>query len=189
MEPWKTLSSEYLFQEKWLTVRSDRCMTADGIVIDPYYIIERPDWVQVAAFDAEDRILVVRQYRHGEGRSSVELPGGIIEQNETPLEAARRELLEETGCVADRFEHLASLSPNPAEQNNTMHCFVASGARISHTPDMDETENIESEFIEVHELLRLIDQGRFFHALHVTAVLLALRQRRIQAWLPEKKED
>jgi len=182
MEPWKTLRSEYLFQEKWLTVRSDQCVTADGIVIDPYYIIERPDWVQVVAFDTEDRILAVRQYRHGEGRISVEVPGGIIEKGETPLAAARRELLEETGCVADRFEPLVSLSPNPAEQDNTMHCFIAFGARIKHTTDMDETENIESEFIEVHELLRLIDQGQFFHALHVTTILLALRQRHIQAW-------
>ena len=176
------MKSEYLVQDKWLTVRADRCLTAGGVLIDPYYIIERPDWVQVVAFDSKDKILVVRQYRHGEGRSSVEVPGGIIEQDETPLEAARRELLEETGCVAERFEHLVSLNPNPAEQDNTMHGFMAFGARIEHTPDMDETENIESEFMEVHELLRLIDQGEVFHALHVPTILLALRRRRIQAW-------
>ncbi len=182
MEPWKTIKSEYLFQDDWLTVRADKCLTPDGVVIDPYYILERPDWVQVVAFDSEDKILTVRQFRQGEGRNSIEVPGGIIEPNETPLAAAKRELIEETGCVAERYEHLVSLNPNPAEQDNTMHCFMAFGTRTERKPVLDETENIESEVIEVSDLLRLIDQGQFFHALHVSSILLALRRRKIQAW-------
>ncbi len=63
-----------------------------------------------------------------------------------------------------------------------MHCFMAFGTRIERKPVLDETENIESEFLSVPEVLRLIDEGRVFHALHVTSILLALRKRRIQAW-------
>ncbi|MBW2623685.1 MAG: hypothetical protein JRD68_12335 [Deltaproteobacteria bacterium] len=81
-----------------------------------------------------------------------------------------------------RQAHIPHFVSPDTGQDNTMHCFMAFGARIEHTPNMDETENIESEFIEVQELLDLIDQGQFFHALHVSTIFLALRQRRIQAW-------
>lgn len=76
-----------------MTLRADRCETANGIVLDPYY----EDWAQVVAFDAADRILVIRHYRHGAGQVFTELPCGGIERGEPPEVAAARELLEETG--------------------------------------------------------------------------------------------
>ena len=91
-KPWTVTASKYLVQDKWLTVRADRCQTARGVTVDPYYVLEYPDWVQIVAFDADNRILVTQQYRHAAGSLCLELPCGIVEAaDETPLAAARRE--------------------------------------------------------------------------------------------------
>jgi 8-oxo-dGDP phosphatase len=99
--PWKTLSSRYIVRDRWMTLRADRCETGAGVVLDPYYVQEPEDWVQVVAFDSQDRVLLIRRYRHGAGLISTELPCGVVERGETPALAAARELLEETGCAAE----------------------------------------------------------------------------------------
>jgi len=80
LAPWKTLSSRYIIRDRWMTLRADRCETAAGVVIDPYYVQEPEDWVQVVAFDPADKILMIRQYRHAAGLISNELPCGGIER-------------------------------------------------------------------------------------------------------------
>lgn len=175
--PWKTLSSRYLVRDRWMTLRADRCETAAGIVIDPYYVQEPEDWAQVVAFDAADRILVIRQYRHGAKSIFTELPCGGIEQGEPPERAAARELLEETGCVADTLKALPVMSPNPARYSNRIHTFIASGTRHVQQQQLDATEDIEFEFLPLPQVLSLIDSGSFSQALHVSGLFLALRGR------------
>src|SRR5215472_7608549 len=116
--PWKVIESRYLIRDPWMVLRADRCKTSGGITIDPYYVQEPEDWVQVIAFDRDNRILLIRQYRHGAGVISSELPCGKIDPGETPADAARRELLEETGCAAQALLPLPSLSPNSAHYAN-----------------------------------------------------------------------
>ena len=101
--PWKILSSRYLIRDEWMTLRADRCETSDGVILDPYYIQEGPDWVHVAAFNTEGELLIIWQYRHGSGVVGPELPCGCVDPGESPLQAVQRELLEETGCTA--FEY------------------------------------------------------------------------------------
>jgi 8-oxo-dGTP pyrophosphatase MutT (NUDIX family) len=160
-----------------MTLRADRCETANGIVPDPYYVQEVQDWAQVVAFDAADRILVIRQYRHGAGRVFTELPCGGVEQGEPPRDAALRELLEETGCTADSLELLPVMAPNPARYNNRIFTFIASNARPVQQQQLDATEDIEFEFLPLATLLSLIDSGSFSQALHVSGLFLALRKR------------
>ena len=118
---WKTLSSRYLIRDQWLTLRADRCVTANDIVLDPYYVQESPDWVQVAAVDHAGRVLITRQYRHALGQISVELPCGAVDPGEAPVAAIRRELLEETGCEVDELQALPVLSSNAARDTNRVH--------------------------------------------------------------------
>jgi ADP-ribose pyrophosphatase len=175
--PWKTLDSRYVVRDAWMTLRADRCETAGGVVVDPYYVQEPADWVQIVAFDSEDRILITRQYRHGSGRISTEIPCGTVETSETPAQAIQRELLEETGCRAETLQPLPVLSPNPARYSNRVHTFLARDARRVQEPRVDATEEIEFEFLLVEEVLSLIDAGLFSQALHVANIFLALRSR------------
>ncbi|NQU64589.1 MAG: NUDIX hydrolase [SAR324 cluster bacterium] len=177
IKPWDILSSTYLVQDQWLTLRADVCRTDKGILIDPFYIFEKQDWAHVMAFDAGGRVLIVRQYRHGSRTVCAELPCGVIDDSDcSPLDAAKRELLEETGCIAENYETLKSVFANPARQTNRVHCFVAYNARKIATPNLDASENIESEFVSLEELFRLIDSGDFSQSLHIASVYQALRK-------------
>jgi ADP-ribose pyrophosphatase len=94
---WKVLDSEYLIERPWLTARRDKVELPDGRVIDEYYVLEYPDWVNVIAITKDGKFVMETQYRHALGVNSIELPCGVMEEGETPMEAAKRELLEETG--------------------------------------------------------------------------------------------
>jgi len=95
----------------------------------PNYAIQSPDFVVIIAVTEQNELLLVRQFRHAAAAVTLELPAGHVEINETPEEAARKELLEETGHAADTFELVASLSPSPARFLNRMWCYFAANAR------------------------------------------------------------
>jgi ADP-ribose pyrophosphatase len=177
--PWKTTDSRYVVRDRWMTLRADRCETAVDVVVDPYYAQESEGWVQVVAFDLQDRILLTRQYRHGAGLVCMELPCGVVEYGETAAQAATRELLEETGCTSETLQPLPVLSPNPARYSNRVHTFIATRRQRVQEQLLDETEEIEFEFLTVDEVLSLIDAGSFLQALHVASIFLALRSGRI----------
>lgn len=175
--PWKIIDSRYLIRDPWMVLRADRCETAGGVTVDPYYVQEPPDWVQIVAFDRQDRILITRQYRHGAALISTEFPCGAVEPGEAPAQAARRELLEETGCTSQDLLPLSSLSPNPARYTNRIHAFIAIDTQHVQAQSQDETEEIEFSFLTLSEVLSLIDQGAFPQALHLANLFLALRRR------------
>lgn len=94
---WKTLSQRYLIEKPWLTARVDKVELPTGAVIDEYYVLEYPDWVNTIAITKEGKFVFVRQYRYALGKTVNELCAGVIEKGEEPMAAARRELMEETG--------------------------------------------------------------------------------------------
>ncbi len=176
LKRWQVTASRYLLRDKWLTVRADDCITQTGARVAQYYVLEYPDWAHVAAFDGEGRLLVVRQYRHALGRVCVELPGGVIEEGETPLRAIQRELMEETGHAAESWERLGALSPNPATHTNTLHSFLARGVTAVSAPAPDATEDVTYEFLTIPAILDMIETGEFAQVMQVATVLLALRR-------------
>lgn len=97
---WKKLESQYLFQRPWLTVRRDKVELPDGRTNDEFYVLEYPDWVNVIAITKNGQFVMERQYRHGIGVTCYEICAGVIEQGESPLEAAKRELLEEAQVLS-----------------------------------------------------------------------------------------
>jgi ADP-ribose pyrophosphatase YjhB (NUDIX family) len=129
------------------------------------YTVSCRDWCNVVAVTPAREIVLVWQYRFGTDALSLEIPGGVIDSGEEPLEAARRELVEETGYEADAFEALLEVAPNPAIQNNRCFTFVAWGARRTCATRFDPMEEIETVLLPASRLPDLLDSGQVSHAL------------------------
>jgi 8-oxo-dGTP pyrophosphatase MutT (NUDIX family) len=180
MSEWKIKKSEYLLKHKYMTVRKDSCETEDGHIVDPYFALEFADWVQVLAFDRDNRVLIIQQYRHGVQKMIYGLPTGFAEESDpSPLESARRELLEETGYDSNEFVKTGELFPNPAIQNNLVHNFAAFNVKKIKEPEFDHSEKITSQFMTVDELIKMITDGSFSHALHVAGIYLTLQHLKL----------
>lgn len=174
-QAWTVTSSRPVLQDRWLTVRADDCVTAAGAEISPFYVLEYPDWVQIVALDAFDHIILVEQYRHGLGAASLELPAGGMEPGDrSPIEAAARELAEETGYATQNWRYIAELSPNPASHNNRCHVLLARDVALQVTPQDDARERIRVVRLPVDEAVRLAFEGRIVQALHIASMALAL---------------
>ena len=173
VSPWRVLDSQYLLKKRWLNVRQDRVETGRGVVIDEFYVLESPSWACVCCVSNERELVLIRQYRHGVGRVTLELPAGVIENDETPELGARRELREETGYVAERWLQLPTLTPEPSRHTHRAHCFVALDARPAHSQTLDEAEHVEVVRIPLSRITELVTSGQLDHAVHVAAVLLA----------------
>jgi len=133
-------------------------------------VLEAPDWVNVVALTPEDKVIVVEQYRFGVEKTTLEIPAGIIEPNETPQAAARRELLEETGYAGEEWKSLGYVEPNPAYLNNRCYHFLLQGAVRTREPNPDQGEHIRVLTLDQSSLRQMIDQGRMRHALALTAI-------------------
>ncbi len=174
---WKLLSSTYLFRDSWLTMRADRCEKPDGVIIDPYYVYEFPDWVTAVALTKENKIIMVRQYRHALGQTILEIPGGCVDDTDKNYEEAiARELLEETGYRFEKFEFLANTSANPSTNNNIMHVFLATGGEKVQEQKLDAGEDIEVLLMSIEEVKDLLRQNKLVQSMHVTALLYALNR-------------
>ena len=162
---WKILSSEYLVQRPWLTARRDVTELPDGRVNHEYYVLEYPDWVNIIAITKEGRMVLERQYRHALGKTCYELPCGVIEKGETPLEAAKRELLEETGFAGGEWKEWMTLSPNPATSTNLALSFLAVGVEKVSGQHLDATEDIDVYLLDQDYVRDLLENNQILQAL------------------------
>lgn len=173
---WKVLESEYLFKVPWLTVRKDTCLTPGGKIIPSFYINEYPDWVNAFALTKDNRVVMVKQYRHGLGEVGIELPGGVADEGETMEQAVRRELKEETGYEFEEVIFLGSISSNPSTTNNRMHMFLARGGEKVVEQSLDETEELEVAFYSIDEVKQLLRENKIMQALHISCIFYALNK-------------
>ena len=159
------LGREYLYRRPWLTVRRDRVRLPTGAVNDEYYVLEYPTWVNVIAIDREGRFVMVEQYRHGLQEVFTELVAGVAEEGEAPLEAAQRELLEETGYAGGTWRLNTVLSANPGSQNNLSYSFIATGVERVAEQHLDETEDVAVRLLSRDEVLQLLRSDTLKQAL------------------------
>jgi 8-oxo-dGTP pyrophosphatase MutT (NUDIX family) len=178
IHPWRIIQSKVALKDKWMHLRVDEVETADGSILSPYYVIENPDWGAVIALSTEGKILLQEQYRHGTKETRWELPGGVIDDGESPAEGIRRELLEETGCEARSFDYLITLSPNPVTHSTKAHFFVARDVRQVQEQDLDAGEEIQTAWFSLTEVLELIDSGGFCQGVHLGAFFIWLQREK-----------
>ncbi|GGH07789.1 NUDIX hydrolase [Pedobacter zeae] len=176
IEKWQKLASKYLVREKWATLRVDEVKLPDGIVKDDYYVLEYPNWVNAIALTAEGKMIMVRQYRHAADIVSLEVPGGVIDGDETPEFAVKRELLEETGYSFETCKFIAELYPNPATSNNRTFTYFLTGGVKTHNQQLDEHEILNVEEYTVEEVRQLIGDNKIAQALHVAALWYGLAE-------------
>ena len=170
IKPWKILGSHYIHKN----VRIDKCELPNGMTFDGF-VLEYGDWATIIALTKQQEVLLVRQYRHGAQKVILELPGGAMEaEDESPMQAARRELLEETGYTSDTFIQIGCVSPNPANQTNLIYSFLALDAEKAGSQDLDETEDIEVVLKPLEEVIGMAKSGELFQSMQVSAVFFAL---------------
>lgn len=170
---WTTLSSRRLIERWWMTLRVDRVQLPHGPVLDEYHVVEYPDWACVLALTLGGEAILVEQYRYGIDRLSLECPAGAIDRGEDALEAAKRELLEETGYEAESWTSLGTLAIEPTRHTNYGHLFVAHDVRRVTTPSLDESEDITTRVVPASSLIDRVRAGEIIHGIHVAAVLWA----------------
>lgn len=167
-ERWEKLTSEEIANCKVFSVRRDVSIREN----DPedreghsFYCIESPDWVNVIALTPENKVVLIEQYRHGIEEVILEIPGGMIDEDELPEDAVRRELLEETGYTANEIISLGKSHPNPAIQNNQMHHFLALDCEKTEEVSFDSHESIGTRLAPLADIHGLISNEQISHSL------------------------
>ena len=203
---WEEVKTEHIVKDKWIDFRRSAYRFPDGSEFEPYYSYSRRDYVVIVASDTDGNLLCVRQFRQGIGEVTTEFPAGGIERTdgreyggrraegdekpadqegrtasdqdaEEALEAAVRELREETGYVSDEWEHLITIPSNATIADNYAYVFRAVNCRKAAVQDLDDTEFLNVIKHTPEEIEDLIRQGGFQQAVHVMAWLLACRKQ------------
>ena len=165
----ETVYDARIFKLKKATFRRDG-RQGQGPFAHPYYYLDSCDWVNIIPVTPDHKVVLIRQFRAGLNSIILETPGGMVDaEDRSPVEAARRELLEETGYGSDAIEPIGKSFPNPAIQNNAIWFFVANNARALAPQSPEPGEDIEVEVVGLVDIDRLIDSGRISHALVLNA--------------------
>lgn len=162
---WKVLSSEYIHQDTWLTARKESVQMPSGHIIEPYYVLDYPNWVNTIAITKEGKFVLVKQYRHGLRSVNFELCAGMAEKGEEPMVSAKRELLEETGYGNGVWSQYMVLSANPSTHSNLNYCFLAVGVEKIQEQELEDSEDISVHLLTVGEVKELLDNDQIRQSL------------------------
>ena len=173
--PWKVLSSREVYASPpWIRVDAQRVRLPDGRIVDPFHRVHLLDYALVVASTPDGRIAMLRQYRHGTGRVGLHVPGGFLNAGESPLQAAKRELMEETGCVATGWRSLGRHVCNANLGCGRAHLFAARGARSVAAPDPGDLEEQELVWLTRAEAAAALARGAVDSLASAAALALAM---------------
>lgn len=200
---WKEIETKHIVENRWIDFRESTYRFPDGRDVGPFYSYSRRDYAIIVATDEEGNYICVRQFRQGIKEVTTEFPAGGIERKdgreysaagaeaesegdggraenvpaEDALEAAKRELLEETGYESDDWQFLMKIPSNATIADNYAYVFRASGCRKVAGQALDETEFVDVVKHTADEIEDMIYGGLFKQAMHVMAWLLADRKK------------
>ena len=175
-QKWESLNKEPILVKKpWFEVFLEEVRLPDGKIVPEYYGIEMPHYTAVFAVTAENKIIVLRCYRHAIGEVTLTMPGGMIEKGESPLAGIQREFLEETGYMAKNWKSLGSFVGNSTRGCGTYHLFFATGAYSVQEPDSGDLEELELLLWKQQQVEEALDEGQAKSLGVASMLLLGLR--------------
>lgn len=182
MAEWKVKSSEFIFRTGIFALKRYTCVHPAKKEKHDFYILDTPDWINVVALDEAGNFIFVLQHRLGTDKLTLETPAGLVERGEDPLDAAVRELREETGYDAGSIVLMKKLAANPAIMNNYIYFFLAENCRKSGTQNLDKAEDIDVKIYSRGEVCAMLSDGTIDHAIIVTALgLYFQREKAVKA--------
>ncbi|MEO6289961.1 MAG: NUDIX hydrolase [Ginsengibacter sp.] len=173
---WKTLSSEYLANHQYFTARKDKCERSDGKIVEEYFVVELSTTACALPITEDGQVLLIKQYRYPVDKVILELPGGFIDVDESPVHAMKRELMEETGYEFTNVEQVGIIAANPGVLNNYTALFLATGGIETAKQNLDHNEEIEVVKMSLEELKTLFFENKIEQALHACCIFYALRK-------------
>jgi 8-oxo-dGTP pyrophosphatase MutT (NUDIX family) len=177
LRPWRQLRCEPLAAYRVFEVCRVELEDGAGQPRGDAFTLRGRHWCNVVAVTPSDEVVLVWQYRFGTNSLSLEIPGGVIDPGESPEQAARRELREESGYEAEHFDLLLDAEANPAVQNNRCFTFIASGARATAATGFDLQEELETALVPASQIAALLDGGQVTHSLVRAALEVYWRKR------------
>jgi 8-oxo-dGTP pyrophosphatase MutT (NUDIX family) len=179
VETWRKLASQLLGDYRVFRLRQDVSRSPVTGRDHTFFVLETGDWVNVIPVTPEGKVILIRQYRHGTEEVTLEIPGGMVDAEDTsPAVSAERELMEETGYAAEAIIPIGRVAPNPAILNNCCHSFLAVNARPVGPTRFDGAEDITFELADTADIPHLITSGQISHALVIAAFYFYEQYRR-----------
>ena len=169
LKPWKILKSNYLRPR----FRFDQCELPNGKLFEAT-ALEFRTWAVVLALTKKQEVVLIKQYRHGAQGVFWEFPGGVVEEDENPIDGARREMLEETGYTVSNLIEVGRFYPNPSLQTNLMYGYLTYDAEETTLQKLDEAEDIEVHLVPLDELIAMAKRGEFPSGLQIAVLFHAL---------------
>ena len=169
LKDWPKIGSQILGDYRVFRLRQDTRVSPRTGQEHNFFVLDTGDWVNVVPVTPDNKIVLIRQFRHGIAEITLEIPGGMVDDHELPISSARRELREETGYEAEEMIHIGTVTPNPAILNNRCHTFLARNARQVAQPSLDGSEDIQIDVVDAAEVPGLITSGQITHALVIDA--------------------
>ena len=176
-QEWQILRSQTVYDyPPFIKLVKQTVELSDGKIVDDYHSLEMPDYCLVIAFCGEQGIITLRGYRHGLKEVTTFLPGGLIHEDESPLSAARRELVEESGYQAEKWTSIGTYIPNSNYGCGRVHLFQAIDAKKTHDPVSDDLENMVVEVIDLDTIRKWVRENQILSLSSVAAIALAMAE-------------